>query len=327
MENLNQTNNPANMGKRIISAIIIVIVLGAFIGLRQISESTIFLFDILIGFLMILGTFEVEGVLRKMDRPVYNAGLGLYPVVCFAVLIISILTNLSYIYFLLLCLAGLVLTFLGLFLFGILAKKTTIKNMYLDGYETSRTRYVFDKSLNTVLGCIYPTFLLCFLFLINHFELFTDVDLSADVGLLGIILLFVTTFFADTCAMLTGRLIKSKKINLEKLGKGKSWSGFVGGIVGAMIGAIIIYFIFNAAGYATFFAEHNVQWWQFLVLGVIFGLVNMTGDIIASYIKRRAEVKDFSDFIPGHGGTMDRINGLVFNCVIVFVFMVLLFLA
>ena len=90
MENKN-INTPANMGKRTLSSLIILVVLLAFFLLRQISETTVFLFDIFIGFLMIIGTFEVENLLRKMDRPTYTIGLGLFPVLCFVLLIISVL--------------------------------------------------------------------------------------------------------------------------------------------------------------------------------------------------------------------------------------------
>ncbi len=326
MENKN-INTPANMGKRTLSSLIILVVLLAFFLLRQISETTVFLFDIFIGFLMIIGTFEVENLLRKMDRPTYTIGLGLFPVLCFVLLIISVLYQIGFVYYLLMNLGGLLLTFLLCFIFGISFKKQSLKQMYLDGFEGEYTRYVTHKSANTLLGCIYPTFMLSFLFLINHFSAFSMNAFSADVGFLGLVLLFVTTMFADTCALFFGRLIKSKKISLKKLGPGKSWSGLVGGILGAILGAILVYIIFANMGYASLFAEYGVGFWAFIIGGLFCGIFNMGGDIVSSYLKRRAGVKDFSDFIPGQGGIMDRINGLVFNGMFVFLFLIILFLA
>jgi len=327
MDSSRNGNTPANLGKRILSAIVILIILTAFILVRQIGDSTIFLFDILVGFFMIVGTFEVDGILKKMDRPTYTVGLGFYPIICFALLILCVLYNIGFVYYLLMNLGALLLIFIIVFLVGISVKKHTMKQMYLDDFEGSRLKYVAYKSANTMLGCIYPTFLLAFIFLINHFIIFSGQTFSADVGLLGIILLFVTTIFADTCAMLSGRLIKSKKINLKKLGPGKSWSGLIGGILGAILGAFVVYMIFANIGYADLFAEYGVYFWTFLVGGLFCGIFNMSGDIMASYLKRRAGVKDFSDFIPGHGGLMDRINGLVVNSVIVFIFLAIVFLA
>lgn len=325
MEN-KQTNTPANMGKRILSASLILVGLVLFIFVRQISESTKYVFDILIGFLMILGTFEIENILKKMDRPVYSIWLGIYPSLCFLAILLGTILKISFIGFLLIVVLSMVAIFLITFLYGVISKKTTLKQMYLDGFEGSRINYALQKSLNTILVCIYPTFLLCFLFLINHFEMFTNKEFSADVGLMGILLLFTTTMLADTFAMLSGRLIKSKKINLEKLGPGKSWSGFVGGIIGAVIGSVVLYFILNSVGYSQLFADYNLPFWKFLILGIFCGLVNMMGDIISSFIKRRAGVKDFGNIIPGHGGVMDRINGLVFNVLVVFVFIAVVFM-
>lgn len=327
MENKQTTNTPANMGKRIMSGLVILLVLAGFILVRQISESTVFLFDILVGFLMLIGTFEVEGILRKMNRPAYTVGLGMFPILCFVMLALSVVYNLGYVNFLLMIAGALILVAIICFIVGISSKKCTLQQMYLDNFEGKRLDYVWQKTANTIFGNIYPTFLLCFLFLINHFTDFSNLEYASDIGLLGILLVFTSTMFADTSAMLCGRLIKTKKINLKKLGPGKSWSGLVGGIIGATIGAVVLFFILDNVGYAETFAEYGIQFWQFLVGGIFCGIFNMSGDITASYLKRRAGVKDFSDFIPGHGGIMDRINGLVFNSLFAFLFLVIMFLA
>ena len=328
MENNSKSvNTPAKMGKRILSAIVILLVLTTFMVLRQIGETTIFLFDILVGFFMIVGTFEFDGILRKMDKPAYTVGLGLYPVFCFILLILAVLYEISFVYYLLMNIGALVLTFIVVFLIGILTKKTSMKQKYYDDFEGSRFGYVAYKSANTILGCLYPTFLLSFMFLINHFAVLSGTTFSADIGFLGLVLLLTTTIFADTCAMFCGRLIKSKKINLKKLGPGKSWSGFIGGVLGGVLGAFVVYIVCANFGYGAFFTEFGVTFVTFLIAGFVCGLFNMMGDMLASFLKRRAGVKDFGDFIPGHGGIMDRINGLVVNCVVVFMFLVIIFLA
>lgn len=323
---MDKSSTPANWGKRVLSAALILGVLVGFIFIRQLADSTVFLFDILIGSLMIMGTFEVEGVLRKSGRPTFIFGLGLFPIFNFCVLIGCILGGYGIISFLLINLVGLAALFVLMLVVGGMSKRSTVSAMINDDFEGTRWQYAAFKSANTVLGCIYPTFLLSFMFLINHFGAFSA--LNADLGLLGIVLAFATTMFADTCAMMSGRLIKSKKINLKKLGPGKSWSGLVGGIVGATVAAVLVWLVFsNVGSFAAVFAEKGVALWMFIVGGLSFGIFNMAGDIFSSYIKRRAGVKDFSSILPGHGGIMDRINGLVFNAVAVFAFLVVMFLA
>ncbi len=317
-------NTPANLTKRIIfGAGILILVVGFFL-LRQINSNTIFLFDVLIGFLMIAGSFEIESLFKKMNRQVSSVILAIYPVVNFVFLLIAVMFKFSVLYYLLLCFLIVLFFFLLSYVIGLLNKKGTLKEMFLCSYEGGRLSFAIKKSANTVLGMIYPTLLLMFAFMINHFSAFVGLE-TFEAGFLGLVLLFATTMTADTCAFLVGRTIKSKKISLEKLGPGKSWSGLVGGILGAILAAIIVYLIFVNCGYKTVFADFNLSIWSFILIGLFSGIFNMAGDILASFLKRRAGVKDFSNLIPGHGGVMDRINGLVINSVCVFVCLMICF--
>ena len=318
-------NTPANLTKRIIfGAGILIVVIGFFL-LRQISDNTVYLFDILIGFLMIAGSFEIDSLLKNMNRYAYSIILGLYPVLSFLLLIYCITFNVSCILFLVFNILLLVVIFGLSYLYGICFKRNTLKFMYYVGYEKGRFRFALDVSLNTILGLIYPTFLMIFIFLINHFSSFNPNITSTNIGFLGLVLLFSTTMVADTCAFIVGRLIKSKKISLEKLGPGKSWSGLVGGILGAIIAASVVYLIFVNCGYTQIFNDFSISYWSFLFAGLFCGMFNMAGDILASFLKRRAKVKDFSNFIPGHGGIMDRVNGLIVNAPVVFVVLLIMF--
>jgi len=57
------------------------------------------------------------------------------------------------------------------------------------------------------------------------------------------------------------------------------------------------------------------------VVGLIGSLVTTAGDLVASLIKRKANIKDFAGYLPGHGGLMDRIDGVTFNAVFIFMVM------
>lgn len=317
-------NTPTNMLKRTVFGVAVLALVVGFFLIRQISDNTIFLFDVFVGFLMIAGSFEIDSLFKKLKRPIFSVVLSLYPVVNFIVLLISIIFSYSIIIFLLLNVLILLVLFLLMFLIAILNKRENIKEMYFVGYEGSRFTFGLKKSANTVLAMLYPTFLLMFLFCINHFQAFMSIK-NFDAGFVGLILLFATTMTADTCAFCIGRLFKSKKLSLEKLGPGKTYSGLIGGILGAILAAIIVYIIFVNCGYRDIFTSYNLNLWSFLFAGLFCGIFNMSGDILASFLKRRAGVKDFSNLIPGHGGVMDRINGLIVNSVVVFIIMLICF--
>ena len=324
-------NNPANFTSRILSSVVILAVLVGFFILRMVTD---YAFDVFLGFLMLVSALEIENLMRKMDRPTYLVVIGGFPVLAFFLTIIAVNLGLNVLEYLLISIIALVVIFVLWFAVPLIFSKQTKKSMADDGYIGSLVYYTFSKSLNTIFVCIWPTLLMSFAFIINHFtamQVAQDSYLVAyqsttDLGLFGLVLLFVTTMFADTCAMLSGRLVKSSKISMQKLGPGKSWSGLVGGILGAMLGAIIVFVIFNSfSGYNSLFGVVGLNVWWMLLAGLFCGVLSMLGDIFSSFFKRRAGVKDYSQIIPGHGGIMDRINGLVVNSVAVFTVMAICF--
>ncbi|MEM8771745.1 MAG: phosphatidate cytidylyltransferase [Pseudomonadota bacterium] len=115
------------------------------------------------------------------------------------------------------------------------------------------------------------------------------------------VLIFATVWAADTGAFLTGKLVGGPKIS-HALSPSKTWSGIGGGVAGgAMIGAAAAYFIFGPSAAA-----------HFLIPGGILGAASVAGDLTESAFKRRFGVKDISGFIPGHGGVLDRLDGMIF---------------
>ncbi len=330
MENNNYKSSPANWKLRIISGLIIVAVLIGIFCLRMLSE---YVFDLLIGIVAIFGAFEVENLLHKMDRPTWTMGVGLFPIICFVSLILTIQSDLNFYYYILFTFAALAFMFLVLLLLPVMFTKWGNKCRVKDEYASSLKYYAFVKALNTVFVCLWPVFLMSFAFLINHFngigtpiaQIYTNTD-HVDIGLLGLIMMIATSVFADVCAMLAGRFIGGPKISLTKLGPGKSWIGLFAGILGAMIGACVVFAIFNSIeSYNIMFTNHGISFGSFLLGGFFCGIFTMLGDIFSSFFKRKAVVKDFSNLIPGHGGVMDRCNGLTLNAVMVFIVLMIMF--
>ena len=109
----------------------------------------------------------------------------------------------------------------------------------------------------------------------------------------------------DTAAYAAGKLIGGPKL-VPQISPSKTWAGLAGGAVGA---AIIGYLAARWAGLPNP--------WLLTLLSLLLALAEQAGDIFESAIKRRFGVKDSSGLIPGHGGILDRVDGLVAVALIV----------
>lgn len=119
------------------------------------------------------------------------------------------------------------------------------------------------------------------------------------------IVIFATVWAADTGAFIFGKLIGGPKISYA-LSPSKTWAGIGGGVVGgALIGALAAFFLFGPQAAAAF-----------LLTGGLLGAASVAGDLAESAFKRRFGVKDISGFIPGHGGVLDRLDGMIFATVV-----------
>jgi phosphatidate cytidylyltransferase len=123
---------------------------------------------------------------------------------------------------------------------------------------------------------------------------------ETTLGFAAILFLFAVVWAEDTGAYFAGRLIGGPKL-APAISPHKTWSGALGGTVaGIVAGSLVI----AAAGVP----------WRPAHLAVAFALTvaAQLGDLAESAVKRRFGVKDASALIPGHGGMMDRVDGLLF---------------
>ena len=119
-------------------------------------------------------------------------------------------------------------------------------------------------------------------------------------------MLFAVTWSADIVAYAVGNVVKGPKL-WPKFSPNKTWSGFVGGLAGAVVAAIAV----------AVLSRLKISIGAAAAVGLVGGLATMTGDLWESILKRRYGVKDSGDLIPGHGGLLDRVDGLMFAAVIV----------
>ncbi|WP_229309989.1 phosphatidate cytidylyltransferase, partial [Vibrio cholerae] len=132
-------------------------------------------------------------------------------------------------------------------------------------------------------------------------------SLNPDAGSLGMLLfLLVMTQFNDVAQYVWGKSFGKHKI-VPKVSPNKTWQGFIGGTLTVVT---VSYF---AAPYLTPLTAA-----QGLVGGVIIALSGFIGDLVISSVKRDLRIKDTSQFIPGHGGILDRVDSLMFTAPLFF---------
>jgi phosphatidate cytidylyltransferase len=131
-------------------------------------------------------------------------------------------------------------------------------------------------------------------------------DGSSASGLAWTVSAFVIAWASDIMAYLVGSLIGGRKL-WPRFSPNKTWSGFIGGLAaGTAAGALL----------ATWLDLGIGPGWGAL-LGLAAALATMAGDLWESALKRRYGVKDAGKLIPGHGGLLDRVDGLMFAVVVV----------
>ncbi|MDB5416932.1 MAG: hypothetical protein JWP86_1187 [Phenylobacterium sp.] len=128
---------------------------------------------------------------------------------------------------------------------------------------------------------------------------------STNQGHWWTLMLFACTWSADIGAFAVGSVLKGPKL-WPRFSPNKTWSGFIGGLAAASGAASLM------AGLSVFRLDVRAA----ALVGLAVGLATMAGDLWESALKRRFGVKDSGDLIPGHGGLLDRVDGLMFAVVV-----------
>lgn len=121
-------------------------------------------------------------------------------------------------------------------------------------------------------------------------------------------LLFIL-WASDTGAYFAGTFLGRRKL-FERISPKKSWEGFFGGAILAML---------FAYGISLYF--HSLTQAQWMIIGVIIVIGGTFGDLVESLLKRSIEIKDSGTALPGHGGFLDRFDGLFISCPFIVAFL------
>ena len=109
----------------------------------------------------------------------------------------------------------------------------------------------------------------------------------------------LVAILSDTGGLVCGKIFKGKK--LSKISPNKTISGSIGSFIFPII---LTPFFYKGQ------IEQNLI--KLIIITIIISLISQLGDLFISLLKRKAKVKDTSDLLPGHGGVLDRIDGIIF---------------
>ena len=124
--------------------------------------------------------------------------------------------------------------------------------------------------------------------------------ISEPLGLEVTLFLLLVVIATDTGAYASGRMIGGPRL-MPSISPNKTWSGLAGGVGASVLVAVVFA--------ASMTAPLNAG--RLAIMAVVLALVSQAGDLMESALKRRHQVKDTSGLIPGHGGVMDRVDGLI----------------
>ena len=182
-----------------------------------------------------------------------------------------------------------------------------------------------------VKGSIFFKFFLGVFFIVTAFE-WIKISKNNSIKLIGIILLLLSFFsayllridfglntflfviiiciFTDVGGYIFGKTFKGPK--LTKISPNKTYTGMVGSFILSMVAILIFseYQIYISMYDAIYNLKQNDLYYILIILFI--SAVSQIGDLIISYFKRSAKVKNTGNILPGHGGLLDRVDGIIF---------------
>jgi phosphatidate cytidylyltransferase len=169
--------------------------------------------------------------------------------------------------------------------------------------------YLFEKNragakdlVYSITGLIYPMALIGFWVLLR---------VGMD-GRFWLIYSLVCVFGSDSGAYYVGKNLGTRKI-APRLSPKKTLEGFIGGICTSIVLGYITFAVYNkvVAAYQLDPLQGAYSLWLLVLLSAGIGVLDLAGDLTASLFKREFQIKDMGNLIPGHGGMLDRMDGII----------------
>ena len=142
--------------------------------------------------------------------------------------------------------------------------------------------------------------------ILSHLLLSRNMENSKDI----ILFVMLVIFASDTCAFVFGKTLGKRKL-APTISPSKTYEGAIAGILAASIMALL----------ATLYFELNIRFIYVILLGILIGMIAQIGDILESKFKRRANLTNSSEILPGHGGVLDRLDSVALNLFLLYYFL------
>ena len=179
-------------------------------------------------------------------------------------------------------------SFLLLFFFSLLFLITVYEWNYL----------IKKNNLLRFLGVIF----LIFSFYLGYL-------LRVNFGLNTFLLVIIICIFTDTGGYIFGKIFKGPK--LTKISPNKTYSGMIGSFVLSLISALIFSEYQNLIFKYDYLTDFKKNYLYYIFFILLISFLSQIGDLIISYFKRLAKLKNTGKLLPGHGGLLDRIDGII----------------
>lgn len=269
-----------------------IIILAGFIALRLVD---VIFFDVLVFLISILAVAEITRAMVKAEKKFFMWPVILMPAVVMACYFFTSSMSDAILFQSL----ALLIVFICSMVMELIIKKQ----------EEGR---LLEATVRTVGLSVYPTILIGTLYGINAFGL--------ETGLVGIITVFAVASMTDTFAYIFGSWLKGKRLCPE-ISPNKGIPGMIFGAIGGILTAALCLTFFHfvpVVDSALSSISSLKAILLFLTIGVLGTFLTQFGDLLESAMKRNLKIKDFGQIMPGHGGILDRMDGIMFCSALVF---------
>ena len=157
--------------------------------------------------------------------------------------------------------------------------------------EYSQKKFYLKFLILNVITFCYVFFIFCYL----------TINIFIFGGPLFFLYILSICFFTDIGGYVFGKIIGGRK--LSKISPNKTVSGAIGSF---MFSIIPLFFFLNFDNLDLKFNINNI------VFILLISLISQLGDLFISFLKRKAKIKDTGKILPGHGGVLDRVDGIIF---------------
>ena len=137
---------------------------------------------------------------------------------------------------------------------------------------------------------------------------------TTELSFIFLLWVLVSTFLSDIGGYVVGKAIGGKKIT--RISPNKTYAGVIGSII-FCLSAIPIIEITQKFLISEIFIDFLSI--KFFITGLTISIICQLGDLYISFLKRKLNIKDVSNILPGHGGVLDRIDGLIFVLIFIFI--------